>query len=153
MTKIHIPFRKQENDYYCGPAVVQMILAGNGLEIAQQEIASAMKTDKHGTPIKEIERFLKTQGFETKRTNNASWEDIEDSLGEGETIIVGYLEPEEEKAHYAIIASMTEHQLFLLDPWHGAEQSLSRDDFEHRWRDDEDGAYGNRMMLAVRRAA
>ena len=142
-------YRKQETDLFCGPAIVQMILATQDLEISQIDIAGEMTTDKRGTPIKAMESYLKAQGFSTRRTNEAQWEDIEDALGERATIVVGYLEKGEDKAHYALVATTTQGEIILTDPFFGPEYRLSREEFERRWKDDIDHAYGNRMMLAV----
>lgn len=149
MERSPIIFRMQETDHYCGPAVVHMILATYGIETAQSILAEEMGTDSHGTPVRSMQNCLVEQGFSSKLSNNASWEDIEDALGAGDMVIVGYIERGEEHGHYAIVETITGSEIVLADPWHGPHTRVWRDDFERNWKDDEDGAYGARMMLAV----
>jgi len=144
-----IPYRKQETSVYCGPAIVQMILAAYGKELSQGSIAREMGTDEQGTPVARIEDFLGSHGFEVQRKNGADWDDIISALGAGSIVVVGYIEPSDEKAHYSIAVSTTDHVVSLLDPWFGEEHILLRDEFIKRWRDDADEAYGERMMMAV----
>ena len=144
-----IPYRKQETHVYCGPAIVQMILATYGKEVSQQSIAREMGTDEQGTPVVRIEDFLTSHGFLVRRTNGADWDDIENALDAGSIVVIGYIEPTDEKAHYSIVVSATDRVLSLLDPWVGEEHILLRDAFIERWKDDADEAYGDRMMMAV----
>ena len=149
MTPKSFPYRKQETDFYCGPAIVQMALATQGTDISQNELAASMGTSEHGTPLTEIERVLALHGFVTIRKNNAAWEDIDDALQKGMMVIIGYVEPEEEVAHYSFVASTNDEAIYFVDPLFGPDFTMSREEFEKRWRDDEDGAYGERMMLVV----
>ena len=148
---MQFPYRKQETDFYCGPAIVAMILAAAGTEVTQSELAAAMGTTEHGTPIEEIARFLSSYGFEVTRKNDALWEDIIATFNAGSTVIIGYIEPDEEKAHYSLVSSIGEAGIEFNDPWYGENQILSKEEFLKRWKDDEDGAYGERMMMTVSR--
>ncbi len=149
MDQIPIKYHKQETDVYCAPAIVQMILDTYGIEAGQSELADSMETDSHGTPILALQNCLIEQGFTSKLKNNASWEDLEDALGAGNMVVVGYVEHEEVVGHYALIETVLNVEIILADPWHGAHYRIRREDFERNWKDDEDGAYGERMMLAV----
>jgi ABC-type bacteriocin/lantibiotic exporter with double-glycine peptidase domain len=149
MPKMYFPYRKQETDVYCAPAIVQMILAAQGTEVLQSELAQAMGTDEQGTSVAAMERFLASYGFEVARKNDAAWEDIVAAFAADSTVVVGYIEPEEEKAHYSIVSSIDDDMIHLIDPWYGPDHMLAREEFIERWRDDEDGAYGQRMMMIV----
>ena len=149
MSVKQIPYRKQETSVYCGPAIVQMILAANGKDVTQESIAREMGTDEHGTPVIRIEDFLVSHGFIVRRKNGADWDDIIGALGVGSIVVIGYIEPTDEKAHYSIVMSTTDHTLSLLDPWFGEEHILVRDEFIKRWKDDADEAYGDRMLMVV----
>ena len=126
-----------------------MILDTYGTKVEQSELADAMGTDSHGTPVLAMQNYLIEQGFSSTLMNNASWEDLEDALGAGEMVVVGYIEHEEVVGHYALIETVLNVEIILADPWHGAHHRIRREDFERNWKDDEDGAYGERMMLAV----
>jgi ABC-type bacteriocin/lantibiotic exporter with double-glycine peptidase domain len=150
MAKIQFIYRKQETDVYCGPAIVQMILASNGTEISQSEIAVSLGTNEAtGTTIDAMRDFLRSCGFDAVRKNDASLQDIKHALNLGEIIIVGYVEPEEDVPHYSLVKEVTAEAIILIDPWSGTEQTMALDEFESRWRDDSALAYGERMMMTV----
>src|SRR3989344_5023288 len=142
---MEVVHRFQENDHYCGPAVVQMVLKRFGTELTQQEIAKELEIDMVvGTSAKELEKFFKQRGFVVDRKNNAEWGDLAVSLAKG-TVIVGYVEREGDP-HYALVRSVSEDTIIIADPWHGDNYSLSKTEFEERWKDNEVGQYGERML-------
>lgn len=146
-----IPYRKQENvDYYCGPAVVQMILLGHGIERSQDELAKILGTDETGTDADAIKKLLTSLGFVVERKNDATLADIEAALALGASVIVGYIEPDEnELDHYGIVADLTQDHLVIVDPLLGPELTMTREDFESRWKDDPDNKYGERFMMSI----
>ncbi len=151
MQRPAIPYRKQENlDIYCGPAVVQMILAAHGLERSQDELAQILGTDATGTSAQAIAEFLMSCGFFVERKNGAELKDIETALESGASVIVGYIESGDNLLnHYGIVADLDDGHIVLVDPLLGPELSMARDDFESRWRDEPDNKYGERMMMAI----
>jgi ABC-type bacteriocin/lantibiotic exporter with double-glycine peptidase domain len=150
MTKIPLPYRKQETDFYCGPAIVQMILASNGTEIPQGEIAASLGTsDATGTTIDAMRDFLHSCGFDVTRKNNASLEKIKNALDTDAMVVVGYVETSEDVPHYSLVKEVTANAIVLIDPWSGNEQTMTPNEFESRWRDDSALAYGERMMMTV----
>ncbi|MFZ1987544.1 MAG: cysteine peptidase family C39 domain-containing protein [Minisyncoccia bacterium] len=150
MTEITFPYRRQETDFYCAPASVQMILAREGVEIPQATLAQMLGTNETvGTTINAIESLLVSRGFKVMRKNNATIPDIEEALTNNAAVMVGYVEPTENVPHYALISSVDMTDIFLTDPWHGPDYRIPRNTFLELWKDDEANAYGNRMMLAV----
>jgi hypothetical protein len=146
-----IPYRHQENEeFYCGPAIVQMLLAARGFERSQSELAQILGTDKTGTEAAKIEDFLISNAFSVVRKNAASLEDIETALASGAEVVVGYIETTDHKfAHYGLVADITKDDITLIDPLLDPHLKLTRVDFESRWHDDADNKYGERMMMAV----
>jgi ABC-type bacteriocin/lantibiotic exporter with double-glycine peptidase domain len=150
MTAIPIPYRKQETDVYCGPTIVQMILAAHGIELTQHEIAVALgTTEEAGTMADSIQRYFATHGFAVTCTNEAQLSDVESVIAAGRYVVVGYVEPTEDVPHYGIVKEITAQDIIIIDPWNGADHIMAREIFEERWRDDSAAAYGNRMMMAV----
>jgi ABC-type bacteriocin/lantibiotic exporter with double-glycine peptidase domain len=151
MQRPAIPYRKQENlDIYCGPAVVQMILLAHGLERSQDELATILGTDATGTRAQAIEEFLMASGFFVERKNDAMLADIEAAHADGATVVVGYIEPGENLlGHYGIVMDLTDDSIVLIDPLLGPELTMSREDFQMRWKDDHDDSYGERMMMSI----
>jgi predicted double-glycine peptidase len=146
-----IPYYKQETDVYCGPAVVQMILASKDVARPQADVAEIMgTTEARGTELSTMQNILAAHGFLTERTNDATLDDIAIALATKHTVIVGYIDPESNTlAHYAIVRDLTDSSIILIDPLHGENYTLARADFESRWRDDANNMYGNRMMLTA----
>lgn len=135
---------------YCGPTIVQMILAAHGIELSQQEIAVVLgTTESAGTMADAIQNYFASHGFAVTCTNEAALSDIESMIATGKYVIVGYVEPLEDIPHYGIVKAMTTQDVTIIDPWNGADHVMSRETFEERWRDDSAMAYGNRMMMAV----
>ena|SRR3989344_1241726 len=125
-----------------------MVLARFGVEAAQKDIAKELETDiVVGTSAKELEKFFKQRGFVVDRKNNAEWNDLADALGRG-AVIVGYLEREGDP-HYALVRTVGEAEIVLTDPWHGDNYVLPRKEFGKRWKDNEVGQYGERMLMTV----
>ena len=150
MESISIPYRKQETSFYCGPAIVQMILAANRIEVSQNDIAAALgTTESAGTMADAIQRYFASHGFAVTCTNEAAVSDIESMLTAGKYVIVGYVELSEDVPHYGIVKTVTTQDITIIDPWSGADHTMSREVFEERWRDDSVLAYGNRMMMVV----
>ncbi len=138
----------QENDHYCGPAVVQMVLKSFGIEAAQTEIAKELETDMVvGTSAAELQKFFEKRGFVVERKNNAKWENIAEASKRGAAII-GYIEPEGDP-HYALVRSVDEGGIVLRDPTHGDNFILEKSNFLERWRDNEANQYGERMLTVV----
>ena len=150
MNSVPIPYRKQETDFYCGPAIVQMILAAHGIDLSQNAIADALgTTEAAGTMVDAIQRYFATHGFAVTCTNEAQLSDIDLMASAGKYVVVGYVEPSEDVPHYGIVKTMTSQDITIIDPWNGADHLMPREIFEERWRDDSAEAYGNRMMMAV----
>ncbi len=64
MSPAKIPHRRQENDYYCGPAIVQMILAEYGMEFLSNESHSnSGPTEKLGTSLSSISKCCPRYDF------------------------------------------------------------------------------------------
>jgi len=138
----------QENEAYCGPAVVQMVLASFGITKTQQEIATELETDMvEGTSAKELEAFFVKQGLKVERKNDATWSDLEAALTKG-LVIAGYIEQDGDP-HYGVVREVGEESVVLADPWRGDNFTLSKQEFLERWVDKETGKYGNHMLLTV----
>lgn len=152
MKSASFPYCAQETDFYCGPAVAQMLLKREGTHRPQSTLAAALGTNKEvGTTMEALERLLRHAGFRTTRRAKASLEDVRAALARNEAVIVGYLEPRGDEPHYALVAGIEGASVRLIDPLMGSGYALPTAEFERRWRDNEHGAYGERAMLAAMR--
>jgi ABC-type bacteriocin/lantibiotic exporter with double-glycine peptidase domain len=142
------PYQKQETDYYCGPAVVQMALASIGIIFTQAALAEELKTTPEvGTTADAIAALLRQHGLEVKRSNGAAIADIAAALSEGQLAIVGYVAQDE--PHYALVSSLGDGAIVLQDPYFGEAHTLPLEEFQQRWRDNEAGMYGDRLLITV----
>lgn len=142
----------QENEAYCGPAVVQLVLRRFGVELAQRDIAKELETDMVvGTSASELQKFFEKRGLAVERKNNATWEELQTAPARG-VAIVGYIEPEGDP-HYAVVKSADHQAITLADPWHGDDFVLPKEEFLKRWVDNEPAQYGTAMLMLVRKKA
>lgn len=145
-----MPYHAQETDFYCGPAVAQMALERQGVRLSQQELAEKLgTTEALGTTLAQLRRVFSAYGFDAAPKNGATLPDIARALRKGKTVIVGYIEPQGETPHYALVTSYQGGVLHLSDPWLGENVQIAQEKFERRWRDDANRAYGDRAMLAL----
>lgn len=143
-----LPYQKQETDYYCGPAVVQMLLARIGIIFTQAQLAEEMQTlPEVGTTASAIVALLGKHGLSAERRNGAALADIAHALDAGQLAIVGYIA--EDEPHYALVSALTDSHIVLQDPYFGEKHRLPLAEFEARWRDDATGMYGERLLISV----
>lgn len=132
---MRIPHRRQINDWYCGPAVLQMILAGYGMLASQPTLARAAGTnERHGTSRAGMARALRSRGFRVEARHGRTLDEIAAALRSGKRVVMLYVEKAAEEAHYAIALSVTPKAVVLNDPWHGPRYAVPRAEFLKRWR-------------------
>lgn len=150
MAEARHPYVKQETEYYCGPAVAQMVLAHFGVSATQADIAKELNTDHVvGTSVKELQSFFSRREFIVSCKNNASWDDITKELTHG-LVIVGFIEQGGDP-HYALVTAVKEDAIVLNDPWHGEGFTLKKEEFLERWKDIEPAYYGEQMLMTITR--
>ena len=115
--------------------------------------AAEMGSDSRSTPVRAIQNCLVERGYPSKLTTSATWESLEDALGAGDMVAVGYIEDSQEYGHYALVETLTNSEIILADPVRGPHYHIRREEFERFWKDDGSDAYGARMMLVVSRLA
>lgn len=64
--KLNVPRFEQENDWFCGPAVLQSVLAYYGINKSQKEIATESNaTKKYGSFLSDMVLFARKSGLKT----------------------------------------------------------------------------------------
>ena len=147
-----LPYSKQETEYYCGPAVVQMLLAHVGIIFTQAELAKELGTlPSVGTNADAIVALLTHHGMHVTRRNGATIADIRDALAAKELVLVGYIEADENVPHYVLVTAVTDDSIVFTDPdgTYGPNHSIPLTLFEERWRDDQANMYGDRLLITV----
>lgn len=139
IVRIAIPFHRQDTNYTCGPAALQMLIHHfNGVYPSERTLARRMHTKNsvkgESTKHAGLIRALRGAGLYVYVDNNASLKTVEALLTIELPVLVHYLEPEAALGHYAIIVGASKERIYLNDPWYGSGFSLLREEFLSRWR-------------------
>jgi ABC-type bacteriocin/lantibiotic exporter with double-glycine peptidase domain len=137
MRALRIPYRRQKNDYYCGPAVLQMVFAYYGMRIPQPTLAKELKTTrKAGSARAAMKRAAAARGFVLHARSGARIGDIRRKLAKGIPVIVNYVETGNNEGHYAVVTSLSQGRIRMQDPYHGAGFTMDIGHFVGRWHNE-----------------
>jgi ABC-type bacteriocin/lantibiotic exporter with double-glycine peptidase domain len=129
-----IPYHRQKKEYWCGPAALQMAFEFHGKHMSQKSIARLAKTNKRtGTAGRKMTVAVRAAGLLQFRKKNSSLADIKKYLLNKTPVIVNFVEPSWEVAHYALVCKLTPKEIVLNDPWNGRNFKLSLREFVKRW--------------------
>ena len=132
--KLNIPYHKQKNSYYCGPAALQMVFAYFKYRLSQQKIAREARTNaRHGTKNRALIRVAVKNGFYVYAQNNSTFLKIQYFLKKGWPVIVNFIEPTDNEGHYAVVSDITPGHIVLQDPFNGKGLKIPRLEFLPRW--------------------
>lgn len=155
---------KQINDFYCGPAVLQMLYSFVGVEISQEEIVQAAGVQKkiksHGIALEEMVLAVKTLNpdflFWYKRNSTLTelsmvvnnfnypvgveWQGLFDHDESGEETEESETEDDSDPGHYSIITSVSTYDnvILIADPYKyytRKDRKFTVIEFERRWWD------------------
>jgi hypothetical protein len=132
----------QKKPGWCGPAVIQTILASCGIRKTQSEIAKAVYKDWWGTDqqlmMAYLSKFFKVVNYKL----NAVFSDIDYHLQKGNIVVVDWMDDfddGEPGGHYSIVGSYDSKakMLTLVDPSNvrPGTWNVSAKDFNLRWYD------------------
>ena len=116
-----IPYYKQETDWYCGPAVMQMVLASQKIKLSQKELAKKLKTTRRsGTDNEQIISLLKEKKFKYTLSRSsdpsASLKKLKNHLARKEIGVVTYWHDVDNYGHFAIVRKIGQKEIELQDP-------------------------------------
>ncbi len=125
--KLNIPYHKQKNSYYCGPATLQMIFEYFKYNLSQQKIAKQASTDlKRRTKNRDMIRVAVKNGFYVYASDNSTLSKIRYFLEKGLPVIVDFIEPTDNETHFAVASDITPRHIVLEDPFNGKNFKLPR---------------------------
>ena len=130
-----IPFFKQQTDYTCGAACMRMILASFGIKKSETALKKLMgSSSRSGTWNKQFPILAESlkMGYAVRR--NAKPSDIRRMLKDEFKLVINFFDPKEQVGHYAIAKSATSSRIYLIDPWHGPNESYSWKEFLPLWK-------------------
>ncbi len=149
--KLDIPYHKQKNSYYCGPAALQMVFEYFGRRASQSAIARQAKTNsKIGTTNKNMIRVARQRGFSVCVKNDSTFFEISRFFKKGLPIIVKFIEPSVKVPHFAVVSGLASRHIILNDPWNGKNFKLSRSEFLKHWHDEDKADKKWLMALLVK---
>lgn len=143
------PYRKQRTDYFCGPTTVQMILGAYGIKATQKQLAGLMETSPtSGTRRRALAKPLRAHGLRVHTKIHSSIDEMKRLLRDGWSVIVNYIEKEEDISHFAVVTAITPSHIVMQDPWHGPDYHLPRHEFISRWRGSHPRAFARWYLAA-----
>ncbi len=138
--KLDVPYRKQVNDYMCGPATLQMVLAFFGDYRSQRKVrklmmASPRELETRSADNNKMVKAVQRAGFYAYVNDYSSLAELKYFISQGYPVVVNYIEPSDEDGHFAVAKGYnTELQTIILsDPWNGDDFMLPEEQFMTRW--------------------
>lgn len=146
-TLMRLPKTPQQNQYYCGPASLQSILAYYGTEMLQQSIGREVKTTAvSGTPVSSMVAFLQAKGFKAEIRRGMTHFELRQKLDARHPLILmiqawsGKAETDWANTwdcgHYVVAIGYDDRRIFVMDPYIVSSYGwLTWDDLDLRWHD------------------
>lgn len=134
-------FRHQHKSGWCGPAVIQMVLASAGKRIPQAKIAKDVMLKWWGTTQDTLYAYLSNFFKDLNFKSGATVSDLTYHLEAGHVIIVNWwddLDPEDADGHYslALAYDADKRKVTLADPSSGRGiWKIDAKKFNDRWYD------------------
>jgi predicted double-glycine peptidase len=137
-----IPLHAQETEYTCGAACARSVLHYlQGHAYSERVLAEQLGTYELGyTPVAHLQEGLARFGLNTATAKNLSLDGLRECLRRGESVIV--FVTYEEIPHYAVLSSLTDGEVTLMDPWvarQGTFSTMTIAEFQKMWTFDLDG--------------
>ena len=143
----------QENNYECGLACVQSILATRGLRINKLKLKKELKTSRSlGTMPKNIKKVLRSFGLRPKEKFSGNMIDVEREIRKGKMCLVAYQAWGDKKyfetlqsGHYSLVFGYEKDYWWLMDPnvrgkrvkYRKGVRKIKKAVFEPRWKDED----------------
>lgn len=132
---LSVPYFRQDTNYSCGPATIQMICAFYGYRESERDLMRLAKTTTTGTSHGNLISATLKFGLYVYLNTDTTLQEIKYFLDSGIPVVVNYTEPSTEDGHYAVAVGYSAKHLILHDPWNGPHFHLPWREFERRWYD------------------
>jgi predicted double-glycine peptidase len=145
---IQVPFYKQDTDYTCGPASLQMVFSFFGSFKSEGELARNLLTNSDaGTTHQNMIDGAVRNGFFCYVNNSSVFSELKNFISKGLPVIVDFIEPTDEEPHYAVVTGVSNRKVILNDPANGKGFELNETDFLSRWHDG--STHSERWMMVI----
>lgn len=142
-----VPFFKQDTDYSCGAAALQMVFGFHHKVVSEKELIKELRSAKDvGTSHSALITRAKQEGFFVYTNNQSSLEEIAFFIKQELPVIVHFIEPSGNEGHYAVVININNDHITLNDPWNGEGFIMTRQAFEERW---ESSDHKNKKWLMI----
>lgn len=148
-----VPYRQQADDYNCGPAALQSLLAFHNVIVPQDRLERMSDCTQAGTTPEGLVKAAVLHGFDVSA--RCGWT-LPELAAKVPVLccIQAQGTPEEyakdESGHYVVVTSVENGWVVYMDPSEG-EDRLPADEFVARWHDKEDYGPIVRWGMTVRR--
>ncbi|MEK7505640.1 MAG: peptidase C39 family protein [Patescibacteria group bacterium] len=133
--KLDVPFYKQDTDYTCGPASLQMVMDFLGEFRSEKKLAKEANTlSTRGTKHGGLMEAVSKEGFYSYVNKNSNVEEIKHFLKMGLPVIVDITA--EKEGHYAVAVGFKDGKIILNDPWYGKGVKKPEKEFMENWHDE-----------------
>lgn len=153
---ISVPFHGQDEDYYCGPAALEMVFDYYGEDIPQIEIADVARTMPYTTYTDELRRAAhfsnsstslgsempgNITGYSARKLGYAAFErgeltidDLKTLIEAREPVIALMWMTLNHYGHYRVVIGYNETHIITHDPWFGPNIAYTYSDFLDLWQ-------------------
>lgn len=130
-----VPHFKQKYYWTCGPAVMKMVLAHCKIKKSEESLARLMKTNKkHGTDHRQFPLVAEKYRLEYLiGRKNSTIKELKEVIKNGYKIIICYYLKKRGDGHYAVIKSIENGKINLIDPSYGPRHKFSVKYFKKIW--------------------
>lgn len=133
---LRVPFFKQDTDYTCGPASLQMVLAFFGDRLSERDLGLRLQTEpEKGTRHGPLISVAQEEGFQCYVNANSSLDEIRHFLRRGLPVIIDYSDSDPFDGHYSVVVAYNHPYVVLNDPWNGRHYKLHHRHFSAQWKD------------------
>src|SRR3989344_4661399 len=131
-----VPHKIQTNTYNCGPTCLEMLLDFYGVPYESEKMEMLCEcAPRHGTDNKKLVEVAEELGTKPVVKENASLEDIIETIRSGHPVLVNYFNCKSGVGHFGVVkgVDMQGEALLLADPKQGDDYRLSFGHFEQHW--------------------
>jgi len=165
MKKIELPYYPQKNAENCGPAVISMAVEANGVSIDQSDITDVILKKHNSSDLKnsyfqDMCGYLKDSKLNPLYIGGLSdeltWKLIKTYIRKKIPVIVAHrYSIAHPRSHFRVITGhqfdekTKQHRLFYHDPFDGANQLMTKNDFFNLWSpiDGSDQLRSNELLI------
>lgn len=131
-----VPHRLQTTDYTCGPTCLEMLLEFYGVEYDSEKLEALCEAaPKRGTDNQKLVEAAQGCGVEPRVLENASLQDIIETIESGHPVLVNYFNCKSGVGHFGVVKGVDAEgkALLLADPKNGDDYALTFDHFQQHW--------------------